>query len=213
MKGTTHAAIGGVIGATACLRYAADVETAAYFMTVGVFSALAADLDGSSMLTAKLGKLSRHIREWAVWGGLLALAIIGYLYLDTGHVYPAAAAIAATVSLLGIVSKVGVIRNALISVIGAVAMYFGWKSGQTWLVGLGAFVGAVPWLDHRGMTHTVWAVAVWGWIGYELERQLRMEGIMLTAIAGYVSHLVADTLTPQGVKWFYPIIKKSIKIG
>ncbi|MBW7461523.1 metal-dependent hydrolase, partial [Paenibacillus sepulcri] len=34
----------------------------------------------------------------------------------------------------------------------------------------------------------------------------------MVATAGYLSHLLADTLTPSGVKWFYPLYKKSVKL-
>jgi inner membrane protein len=62
-------------------------------------------------------------------------------------------------------------------------------------------------LDHRGMTHTLWAVVLWGVIGMGLEKQLRIDGIMIVAVAGYASHLLADSLTPNGVKWLYPLIR------
>lgn len=212
MKGSTHAIIGGVIGAAACAYYLVDLESAAYYATVAVFSALSPDLDGSSMLTAKLGKLSRRIRESGIWTGVAALAALGYVYLDSGRLYPVAAAIAATLALLGFISKEGVIRNALVSAIGGAAIYFGWKAGHAWLIGLGAYIAWVPWLAHRGMTHTIWAIAAWGWIGYALESESGIDGVMLVSVAGYASHLIADTLTPQGVKWLYPLFNKSIKL-
>ncbi|RKN70094.1 hypothetical protein D7M11_31205 [Paenibacillus ginsengarvi] len=49
-------------------------------------------------------------------------------------------------------------------------------------------------------------------MGWELEHQLQIQGIMMVTIVGYLSHLIADTLTPSGVKWFYPLHKRSIKL-
>ena len=212
MKGSTHANRRRRYRGSR-LRVLSDrSESGAIYMAVAVFSALSADLDGASILTGRLSKLSVQLRELAIWAGLLSLAVLGYLYFDSGRMYPAFAAIAGTLSLLGFVSKEGFIRNALVSVVGGIIIYFGWKIELGWLIGLGAFVAVVPWLAHRGMTHTVWAIAIWAWIGYGLEQQVGIEGIMLVAAAGYISHLVLDTLTPLGVKWLYPLINKSIKL-
>jgi inner membrane protein len=83
---------------------------------------------------------------------------------------------------------------------------------MNWLIGFGLFVAWAPWLKHRGMTHTIWAVPIWGIIAWGLEKQLQVEGLAITAMLGYLSHLIADTLTPSGVKWLYPLVKKSFKI-
>jgi inner membrane protein len=212
MKGSTHLAIGGAIGVAACLYFPFNLENASLYLVTAAVSALSADLDGASLLTGKLSRLSKQLRELAIWSGILILAYLGYLYVDSGHSYPVISAIAGLLSLLGFLTKEGIIRNALVSLIGAALFYIGWMNGQQWLIGLGIFVGWIPWLDHRGMSHTIWALAFWGWIGLSLEEQIRIEGIELVAVAGYASHLIADTLTPQGVKWLYPLIKKSIKL-
>ncbi|MNI97947.1 inner membrane protein [compost metagenome] len=77
---------------------------------------------------------------------------------------------------------------------------------------MGAFVVIAPWLKHRGMTHTLWALAAWTALGYQLELEWGYPGLMLASGAGYFSHLAADTLTPSGVKWFSPLLRKSFKL-
>jgi inner membrane protein len=83
---------------------------------------------------------------------------------------------------------------------------------MNWLMGLGLYVAWVPWLNHRGLSHTVWALIIWGAIGWGLEKQLQIQGIAAVAAFGYLSHLVADTLTPSGVKWLYPLFDRTIKL-
>ncbi|RKP58043.1 metal-dependent hydrolase [Cohnella endophytica] len=215
MKGTTHLAIGVAIGAAACLYYPFSFDHAAAYVTVAGFSALSADLDGpSNLLSGKLriGKLSKLLREFALWGGIIPMSVLCYLYVAQDRLYPVFSTCAVALFLLGLVAKEGVIRNTLVSLIGCSLIFSGWKSNQQWLMGLGAFVAIAPWLAHRGMTHTVWALPIWHLIGSGLESRLDVEGIALVATVGYASHLLADTLTPSGVKWLYPIYKRSIKL-
>ncbi|WP_217559076.1 metal-dependent hydrolase [Paenibacillus sp. GbtcB18] len=212
MKGSTHLAIGTAIGLAASVFHPFTPTNFAVYISVAAFSALSADLDGPSMLSSKLGKISKWLREVFLWGGALLVAAVAYLFVTEHQFYPERMTIAVMIFLIGFVTKEGIIRNALVSLVGAGLIYWGWHTQMRWLIGLGAFVVWAPWLKHRGMTHTVWALAAWGAIGMELEKQLQLEGIMMVAVAGYFSHLFADTLTPSGVKWLYPLYKKSFKI-
>lgn len=212
MKGTTHLAIGVGIGIFASAYYPFTATDAALYITVASFSALSADLDGPSMLSSKIGKASKLLRQLLLWAGiLLALSVAGMYFVK--HIFvPELTAVSAVVLLLGFITKQGFIRNALVSAIGAFLVYAGWSLHKNWLIGLGVFIAWAPWLSHRGLTHTLWAVLAWGWIGTELEQDLALTGIANVAIAGYASHLLADTLTTNGVKWLYPFYKKSIKL-
>lgn len=212
MKGSTHFVIGAALGSAGALYYRMDFQTGALCVAVAAFSALSADLDGRSVLSSKLSKTSKFIRESIFGLGFLLLASVLYFYLIGHTFYPYAAAAASSVFLLGCVLREGIIRNFLLSVIGCGLMYWGWAAGMYWLAGLGLFVAWAPWLKHRGMTHTVWAVLFWGAISWGLERQIAVEGIALVSVAGYLSHLVADSLTPGGVKWLFPLYKKSIRL-
>lgn len=212
MTGKTHLAIGAAIGAAAAAYYTADLEQTAYYVGIAAFSALSADLDGQSMLSSKLGKISKFIREFALYGAFLFLAIVAYYYFAGKTLSPLVVGACGAAVLSGLVMKEGAIRNGLVSVVGAALIYAGYKYGMNWLMGFGLFVAWVPWLKHRGMTHTVWAIPIWGAIAWGLERQVALDGVTIVAMLGYLSHLVADTLTPSGVKWLYPLVKKSFKI-
>lgn len=212
MKGTTHLAIGTGIGAFASAYYPFSVTHTVYYVSVAVISALIADLDGPSLLSRKLGKLSKWLRELVVWIGMLSTGSVIYLYVRHGIVYPELSMVALVVLLLAFVAKAGVIRNILVSIVGFGMMYAGWMLEMSWLLGFGGFVAWIPWLKHRGLSHTVWAMIIWGAIAWGLENQLQVEGITIVALAGYFSHLLADTLTPSGVKWLFPLSRKSVKL-
>lgn len=212
MKGSTHLAIGLVIGAAAALYHPlAPVRSAAYIAAAGL-SALAPDLDGTNMLSAKLGGLSRAIHRGALVGGAVAAAAAAYLYMS-GMAVPAPLVWIGIPLMLVLMSvSSGTIRNGLVSLVGVGLAAAGLRSGQTWLIGLGAYTAWAPWLKHRGMTHTVWALLYWYWLGREAESQLHVPGLAIVAAAGYASHLIADTLTSLGVKWLYPLYRKSIRL-
>jgi inner membrane protein len=212
MKGSTHIVIGAAIGTAAALYFPFHLKHASIYLSVATFSALIADLDGTSLLSGKLSKLSRWLRDFGLWSGLLLVIGNAYMYFSWDRFNPTFAVIAVTILLLGLVTSQGMIRNTLVSMIGIGLLYAGVRTKQIWLLELGVFVAWVPWLKHRGMSHTVWALIFWGEIGWRLEKQLNIEGILATSVAGYASHLLADTLTPNGVKWLFPLYKRSFKI-
>lgn len=213
MKGSTHLVIGTVIG-VAGIAYQGAYEPwdAAWYLSVAAFSSLTPDLDAPSVLTRKLTAASRFLRGLVVWAGTasMIIALIAYLTERLVHAELVTAAVALT--LLGLIARQGVIRNALVSGIGVCLFYTGMEDSIVWLVGFGLYVAIAPWLRHRGLTHTLWATAAWGWIAWELERQLHLPGLAVVAVLGYASHLLLDMMTPQGVRMLYPLWNKSWKL-
>ncbi|MFW5902425.1 MAG: metal-dependent hydrolase [archaeon] len=67
---------------------------------------------------------------------------------------------------------------------------------------------------HRGITHTVYGLTAWivtlGSILNYLGRPI-WSPILAGALIGYLSHLVIDSLNPQGVHWFGKEIKSHMK--
>ncbi|AKK19668.1 metal-dependent hydrolase [Candidatus Liberibacter africanus] len=61
-------------------------------------------------------------------------------------------------------------------------------------------------LNHRGFTHSILAVILYGWLihyFFPLEK-ISYQGFQDSLIIGYVSHLVADILTPSGIPLLWP---------
>lgn len=211
MKGSTHLAIGTAIGIAAAAYYPFTFQNAALYISVAGFSALSADLDSRSILSSKLSKLSKLLHELFHWGGISLVIACLYLYFVRDFFDLTLTCVSIMIFLIGFITKEGIIRNTLVTLVGLGIIYTGsyWK--LNWLMGSGLFISWAPWLKHRGMTHTIWAALIWGSIGYGMQNQLQVEGLMLVSFTSYLSHLVADTMTPAGVKWFYPLYKKAIK--
>ncbi|WP_195575669.1 metal-dependent hydrolase [Paenibacillus sp. 1001270B_150601_E10] len=212
MRGKTHLAIGAAIGGAAALYYPFSWTHAAIYVTVAGFSALSPDLDGPSILNSKLSKASKVVRKLILWLGTLSVGAVLALYLWKRTMIPELTTAAFLLFFLGQIATQGALRNLLSSIMGCIAMFYGWKLGMDWLIGLGIYVAIAPWLKHRGLTHTIWAMLLWGFIASGLENALQIEGVMAVAIVGYFSHLLADTFTPRGVKWLYPLMQTTFRI-
>jgi inner membrane protein len=105
MKGSTHLAIGLAIGAAASAYYPLTAKNASIYLAVAAFSALSPDLDGTGMLSSKLGKLTKLLRELALWSGVLLIAAAAYFYFIHSLFYPNLTIVAVVVLLLGLVTK------------------------------------------------------------------------------------------------------------
>ncbi|MBB1390221.1 metal-dependent hydrolase [Shewanella sp. SG44-6] len=60
----------------------------------------------------------------------------------------------------------------------------------------------LSWFSHRGITHSIWAIA--GSLYVLSAFDLSMLWIHALTI-GYVSHLLGDSITPAGIKPFWPV--------
>jgi inner membrane protein len=212
MKGTTHLLIGAAIGAAEGLFYQMDFKSGLLCLGIAAFSGLAADLDGNSILNRKVTQASKLIRGTVLVSGIMMATVLYLLFRYRGYANTEITGAAAALCILGMIFREGLIRNILLSLIGLSFVYAGVRYHMSWLAGFGVFVAAAPWFKHRGFTHTVWAAAYWGVLGWGLEHASGQPGIMVAAAAGYLSHLAADTLTPAGVKWLYPLAGKTFKL-
>lgn len=63
---------------------------------------------------------------------------------------------------------------------------------------------------HRGITHSLIAVAAMLYCGYYFTTNyINTQMMFVPCVAlGYLSHLFADSLTPQGIRPFYPMKKR-----
>ena len=212
MKGSAHLAIGTAIGIASAAYLPIPFKDSLILIAVAAFSSLSADLDGTSILTARLSQFTKRIRNIGLWAGIGMLLGLVYLYLSSRSFYPEYTLVCFMLLLLSFLTRNGRMRNLSVSAVGAAVLIAGWQSEMYSFVLLGSFIIIAPWLKHRGMTHTFWAVLFWGIMSSQLQQDLQIEGLMAVSTTSYLSHLIADTLTPQGVKWLYPIFKKSIKL-
>jgi inner membrane protein len=83
---------------------------------------------------------------------------------------------------------------------------------EIWLIMLGIYIIIASFVPHRSYTHSLLGIVFFALISHYLEASLRIEGIFLTCLLGYISHLVADMkvlpFNKRGVKFFLPFSAK-----
>jgi inner membrane protein len=114
--------------------------------------------------------------------------------------------------LIGAGMQGGSARRLALLFTGLGTVVAGLYTDQLWLSLLGTFVALAPFTSHRSWTHTIWATALWTYIGHLANQHLGWHGVALYAGGGYASHLIADSLTKAGVRWFLPVWDFSFKI-
>lgn len=78
----------------------------------------------------------------------------------------------------------------------------------------------IPFLPHRGPTHTIWFALAVGCAGVAaLDAVATIDDLVVLALAagtpflGVGSHLVADAITPAGIRPFWPVWSRSVAVG
>ena len=211
MRGSSHLAIGLITG-FAIAGLVPGIPFSVSGIALAGFSSLAPDLDHpDSRLSKRLGFTQNYVR-WAFAAGALALGAYAYLQLPLGAEQRLYYTAALALGLIGVGMQGGSARRLALLFTGLGTVVAGLYTEQLWLSLLGTFIALAPFTSHRSWTHTIWATALWTYIGYLADQHLGWHGVALFAGGGYVSHLVADTLTRVGVRWFFPVWKFSFKV-
>ena len=211
MRGSAHLAIGLITG-VAVAGLVPGVPFSLPGIALAGFSALAPDLDHpESRLSQRLGFAQGYVR-WAFGAAALGLAAYAYFQLRPGPDQRLSYTAALAFGLLGVALQGGSARKLALLFTGLGTVLAGLYAQLLWLSLLGTFIALAPFTAHRSWTHTIWATALWTYIGYLGNRSLGWHGVAQFAGAGYVSHLLADTLTKSGVRWLLPLTDFSFKI-
>ena len=211
MRGSSHLAIGLITG-VAVAGLVPGVPFSPAGIALAGFSALAPDLDHpESRLSKRLGFAQNYVR-WAFVAVAAILAAYTHFMLPIGPDRRLGFTAALAFGLLGAAMQGGSARKLALLFTGLCTVVAGLYTEFLWLSMLGCFVAVAPFTSHRSWTHTVWASALWIYIGHLANQSLGWHGVALFAGGGYVSHLLADTLTKAGVKWLMPLTGFSFKV-
>ncbi|WP_025027536.1 metal-dependent hydrolase [Caldalkalibacillus mannanilyticus] len=209
MTGKTHLGFGVMTGLGVYLTQnpTAPIEHIAVAIGISAIASLAPDLDeAKSLLSTRMAPFADKIRMLILCIGFL---LIGYHFM-MGHL--AYLYIGIAVVFAGSYLKRTKIRRIILLVIGIGFLLIGFSREMWWLSIVGGYVAIAPWLPHRGFTHTLWSLGIWAGIGWGIEQQLGIEGLMWVTVAGYLSHLLTDSLTEGGIRWLWPLYKKPLRI-
>ncbi|MBD1224087.1 metal-dependent hydrolase [Virgibacillus halodenitrificans] len=206
MNGTAHAAIGAAAGFIIANKYQTDPTTTIWLVGIGGVSGLIPDLDIDGKLRGKI-TLSHHV--FRTIAQLIAILIMGYSFYE-GTDTEKYVGIGIGLVLLGIASSIKQKHMLLLTGIGVLGA--GATLQETWLMLLGIYILIASLVAHRSYTHSLLGLIFFGIIASKLEVSLGKEGIFLTCMAGYISHLLADSkllpINKRGVKLFLPLSSK-----
>ncbi|MCS1351573.1 metal-dependent hydrolase [Mechercharimyces sp. CAU 1602] len=97
-------------------------------------------------------------------------------------------------------------RSFALAFVGVAIMLFSlFYQAPLWVLLAGLFALSVAFVPHRSFTHSLLALAAVAGITY-----LASPVLVPAMVAGYASHLLADSLTPAGVPLLWPL---SVRIG
>jgi len=211
MRGTAHLTIGLITG-VAIAGLVPGLPFSLPGIALAGFSSLAPDLDHpESRLSQRLGFAQKYVRYVFA---LAALAIAGFSYaqLRPGPEQRMYYTVALAFGLIGVAMQGGSARKLALLFTGLGTVVAGLYAAQLWVSLLGVFISLAPFTTHRSWTHTIWAVGLWTYIGHLADQRLGWHGVAVFAGAGYASHLVADTLTKSGIRYFFPLVDFSFKV-
>ncbi|AYA37519.1 metal-dependent hydrolase [Hymenobacter oligotrophus] len=211
MRGSSHLAIGLITGA-GIAAVVPDMRLSLPGVALAGFSALAPDLDHpGSRLSKRLGFAQNYVR-WAFAAAGVLLGLYTHFNLPIGPERRMGFTAAMSMFLIGMAMQNQSARKLALLFTGVGTVLAGLYWQFLWLSLLGAFVATAPFTSHRSWTHTIWAAALWTYIGYLANRDLGWHGVAAYAGAGYMSHLLADTLTKSGVRYLLPLSDKALKL-
>ncbi|MEN1967069.1 metal-dependent hydrolase [Lentibacillus sp. N15] len=208
MNGTAHATIGGAAGFIIANTLQTSPSSTLIFVGLGGISALMPDLDIDGKLSGKITFSHKVIRRIAQFIGMLMIFYSFYEGVDTEKYISAGIG-------LGIIILSSSIRQRhmlTMSAVGVIAA--GLSLQESWLWLLGIFILIASFVSHRSYTHSILGVIFFGMIAAKLEVSVGLNGVYHTCLAGYISHLIADSkLLPfnrRGIKLFLPFSAKEL---
>lgn len=222
MKGRTHLTVGLGIGAVASVNQSLEVIPVVLIAS-GVAS-LAPDLDGNNLLNRRVTKTAKLIKKIGVFVAvtMMVLSLFTFFvdveflsFLDERWFEQQHRLLlfgwGAVILGLSFRSQ-ETLKNIMMSIIGLFLLYYAATNELWWLVMFALYIGGVGWFAHRGPTHTIWALIYWWYMSHLLEINIEVDGLALISTIAYLSHIVGDMLTKNGVKFLYPFTKKVFRI-
>lgn len=222
MKGRTHLAVGLGIGVIASVS--STPEDIPVMLAAAGVASLAPDLDGRNLLNRRVTKTAKKIKKSGVYVAavLMVLALLSF-FLDFSflpfvegnwlQLQNKLLLFVWGVVILGFsLRSQETLKNILMSIIGLLLVYYAATNEFWWLVLFALYIGVAGWFAHRGITHTIWAMIYWWYMSDLMENSLAVNGLAVVSTLAYLSHIVGDMMTVKGVKFLFPIIKKSFRL-
>jgi inner membrane protein len=208
MNGTGHAAIGAVTGFIIANTGQTDATTTLILVGLGSISGLMPDLDVDGKLRNKI-TFSHEVIKWIaqIIGILLAL-----YSLNSGNDFERWIGIVIGIAMFLLSSFIK--QRHMLLITGAGVIAGGFSLQESWLVLLGIYFVIASFVSHRSYTHSILGVLFYGLISSRFEASIEIDGVFVTCLAGYISHLIFDMklfpFNKRGIKLFLPFSSKEI---
>lgn len=208
MNGTAHATIGAATGFIVANTFQANPSTTLFLVGLGGVSGLIPDLDIDGKLRGKITLSHKMVRTVAQLIGMLMIFYSFYEGMNTEKY------IGIGIGLAMIAISSSIKQKHMLTITGIGILAGGYSLNETWLMLLGIYILIASFVPHRSYTHSILGVIFFGIIASKLEASLGMEGVYYTCLAGYISHLVADSkflpFNKRGIRLFLPISSMEI---
>jgi inner membrane protein len=208
VNGTAHATIGAGVGFAVAQFAHTDLTTSFFLVGIGVVAGLLPDIDVDGKLSNRITFSHVFIRSVAQ---IIGLMIIIYTIFD-GKGTEKWIGIGIGIAIFVISSFIK--QRHMLTITGIGVLAGGLSLDELWLIMLGVYIIIASFIAHRSYTHSLLGVIYVAITAHHLEGAIKIEGIYLTCILGYISHLVADIkilpFNKRGVKLFLPFSSKEI---
>jgi inner membrane protein len=206
LNGTAHATIGAGTGFVVAQTVHADLATTLLLVGLGGLAGLIPDIDIDGKLSNKITFSHTLIRSVAQ---LIGLMMIVYIFFE-GTGSEKWLGIGAGVAIIVIASYIK--QRHMLTITGLGVLAGGISLQEIWLILLGIYIIIASFLPHRSYTHSLLGIGFFAFIAHYFEASIRIEGIFLTCLLSYSSHLIADMkvlpFNKRGVKFFLPFSSK-----
>lgn len=206
MNGSVHTALGAAAGFITANSLQSTPSETLFLVSIGAIAGLLPDIDVDGKLSNKITFSYKMIRAVAqIIGGLMIL----YSFLEGAQ----------SEKWIGIAIGAGMMvistfltQRRMLTVTGAGVLAGGLSLQESWLVLLGIYIIIASIIPHRSYTHSIIGVVFFAVIAIQFEESIRIDGIFMTCIWAYISHLIADMklfpFNKRGVKYFLPLSSK-----
>mgnify|MGYP001463702694 CR=1 FL=1 len=196
MMGKTHLIVS--TGITLSALHMAEQNITVSIAAVTVLSALLPDVDQQNSTLAQKTIPNRFIKGLKIMS--LLAGILAFIFGST--LFPFNIFIgAACICIAGVTNQWA--RKLIMSGIGIGLLVYG-EILDPWHNIAGALLLFIPFLPHRGLTHSIYGVVIWAGILYYASLSYH-PGIWMAGTLSYALHLLCDAFTDRGVRLLPPL--------
>ncbi|MFU0791843.1 MAG: metal-dependent hydrolase [Virgibacillus proomii] len=208
MNGTVHAAIGTVTGFIVANNLQSSPSETVLLISLGATSALIPDLDIDGKLRGKITLSHKILRAVTQVVGILLIIYSLYKGVD----YRGWIGIGIGFALLSL--SLSIKRKHMLTITGIGILAAGVSFGEVWLSLVGIYIIIASFVPHRTYTHSIVGLIFFGYIAFQFQQSMKIEGAYYTCVIGYISHLIADSkcipFNRRGIKLFLPFWNKEV---